>query len=104
MTAKKLHNHKDFLMYFTVELINREMQGTHNIQKFVDELKPWVIPSDLSVKPRPVFTILDDLAIDKDKETVEVSLSPEGKALFRAWVRRQGIDPDTIIETPSMWS
>jgi hypothetical protein len=62
------------------------------LQAFCDELFPWVTPDEQPRSPRPVFTLFEDLRIDED-EIVWVSFTPEGLALFRAWLRRRGVDP-----------
>lgn len=73
------------------------------LKVFLDELQPWLLATDLLNPPPPVFTIIEDVYFTKNPnskdeadENVWVTLSPEGRACFRAWLRRQGIDPNQV--------
>ena len=83
---------------FLAELMGRTMDITdevayqREVQAFLDELKPWVYPGDCP-DPRPEFTVFSRLEMDEYTDTVSVVFTPEGRAFFRAWMRRQGIDP-----------
>jgi hypothetical protein len=63
----------------------------HAAQAFCDALAPWLDPADGPARPRAVFPILEDCKFDDEAERVSVRFSPEGEALFRAWVRRQAV-------------
>ena len=64
------------------------------LQTFVNALCPWIDPFDLPASPRKVFTLFEDLQLDEeDGDIVWGVFTPEGSALFRAWLRRRGVDP-----------
>ncbi len=63
----------------------------HAVQRFCDELRPWLMPNDLPPEPRAVFTLLADGTLEEGTDLLTVQLSPEGEAFFRAWVRRQAV-------------
>jgi hypothetical protein len=66
------------------------------LQGFLDDLTPWVRPADLPTLLGPPFTLFDHLAFTPrgdDDEDIMVALSPQGKVLFRAWLRQRGLDP-----------
>jgi len=63
----------------------------HAAQAFCNALAPWLDPADGPACPRAVFPILEDCTFDDEAERVSVRFSPEGEALFRAWVRRQAV-------------
>ena len=64
-------------------------------QAFLEELAPWVSPTDLPTLLRQPFTRFAHLALTPqgDDEDVAVALSVEGQVLFRAWLRQRGLDP-----------
>ena len=62
------------------------------LQCFIDTLEPWMHRGDCP-DPCPAFTVFSRIEIDDETETLSVVFTPEGRALFRAWLRRQGIDP-----------
>lgn len=67
------------------------------LHTFLDELSPWISPSDLPTLLRQPFPLFDACHFephrDSDDETVWIVLSPGGEALFRAWLRSRGVDP-----------
>ena len=63
----------------------------HVVQAFCDALQPWLDPADGLLHPRAVFPILEDCTFDEEAERVSVRFSPEGEALFRAWVRGHAV-------------
>ena len=67
------------------------------VHAFLDELRPWVHAADCPA-PRDTFTVFSEMSLDPDTETVSVAFTPEGRAFFRAWLRRRGLDP---IMSPS---
>ena len=83
---------------FMAELLERTMDiaddDVHRqaVQAFCEELKPWVQPGDCP-DPRPEFTVFSRIDMDEKSDTISVSFTPEGLAFFRAWMRRQGLDP-----------
>ena len=86
------------VLRFLAELLRKTID-IHNdndfqavVQSFANELLPWVRPADLAWPPRPQFTLFE--SVDMTSEDIHsVTLSPEGLGLFRAWLRRQGLDP-----------
>ena len=83
---------------FMAELIERTIgivdDAAHQqaVQAFLDDLRPWLHDAD-RVAPRPTFTVFSEMALDPDTEEVSVVFTPEGRAFFRAWLRRRGLDP-----------
>jgi hypothetical protein len=79
--------------------INAPTEAEHRqaLQAFLEELSPWVTPADLPTLLGQPFTLLAACDFtphdDGQDETVSVALSLEGAALFRAWLRRRGLDP-----------
>jgi len=39
-----------------------------------------------------VFTLFEQFQLGEE-DTVSVALTPEGTAIFRAWLRQRGVDP-----------
>jgi hypothetical protein len=80
------------------ELLDRTMDivdgAAHQraVQAFLDELKPWLQPGDCPI-PRRQFTVFSSIEMGRHTDTVSVAFTPEGLAFFRAWLRRQGLDP-----------
>ena len=60
-------------------------------QAFVDELSPWMPPVDAPIRSHA--TLFSRLEIDEQTDLISVDFTPEGLAYFRAWLRRQGLDP-----------
>ena len=64
---------------------------------FLEELAPWVLPHELPTLLGPAFTLFDACEFtptaDGTDEDVEVALSLQGEVIFRAWLRRRGMDP-----------
>jgi hypothetical protein len=67
------------------------------LQTFFDALVPWISPADLPTCLRQPFPLFDHLAVVPHgagpDEDVCVTLSAEGQAVFRAWLRQRGLDP-----------
>lgn len=85
-----------FLAELLVETGDAPTPALHRkqLQAFINELRPWVDPSDLPSPPRRVFTLFENLDFDEDNgDMVWGTFTPEGLALFRAWLRRHGVDP-----------
>jgi len=74
------------------------------LQKYCDELRPWLELSDCPPNPRNVFSLLEDCAFDETGENITVVLSPEAEAFFRAWLRRNKIAGDAGLHTAHAWS
>jgi len=89
--------HQDLVVQFLAELMTATTAVStpeafqHAAQAFCDALEPWLDPADGPARPRAVFPILDDCTFDDEAERVSVRFSPEGEALFRAWVRRHAV-------------
>lgn len=94
----------ELTMRFIVDLLGsagprpseEELQAS--MQAFFEGLGPWLLPSDLTRPIPPNFTLFRDFQTTEDGKYYRAALSPEGEALFRAWLRRQGIDPDQICQ------
>jgi hypothetical protein len=88
---------------FLAKLMSLHRNGF--LEDYLNELIPWLDPSDLPSPSRRAFTILDDLRLEDEKTTGSFLFSQEGNALFRAWIKwqlrliEQGIiDPDQLEE------
>ena len=62
------------------------------MQTFLDGLFPWIEMSDLPHPPATSFTLMHTLCLSNDGDTLVNAFSPEGLALFRAWLRRRGVE------------
>jgi hypothetical protein len=89
--------------HFVGDLLTRTMDAPtaaahqQTLHGFLEELSPWVLPHELPTLLGPAFTLFDACeftptanGIDED---VAVALSPQGEVIFRAWLRRRGVDP-----------
>ena len=94
--------HHTLLLQFLGALLQRTVDcptvAAHQqaLQGFLDDLTPWVSPADLPTLLGPPFTLFAHLALTPhgdDDEDITVALSPQGKVLFRAWLRQRGLDP-----------
>ena len=74
------------------------------LQKYCDDLRHWMEPSDGPPNPRAVFSLLEDFSFDATGEEVAVVLSPEAEALFKAWLRRNKIWSNAGLNTAHAWS
>ena len=91
------------LRHFFGDLLQRTMDAptaaAHQqaLQGFLDDLSPWVLPHELPALLGPAFTLFDACEFtptaDGTDEDVAVALSPQGEVIFRAWLRRRGVDP-----------
>ena len=91
------------VMHFFGDLLQRTMDtptaAAHQqaLQGFLEDLSPWVLPHELPTLLGPAFTLFDACTFtptaDGTDEDVAVALSPQGEVLFRAWLRRHGVDP-----------
>jgi hypothetical protein len=61
------------------------------------DLRPWISPPDLALLRAQPFTLFDHVAWtaagDGTDEAITVTLSPQGAAVWRAWLRQRGLDP-----------
>ena len=102
--------HRELVMHFIAEIMRAT--GTpkdqdvfqQSLQRFVDELRPWLAPGDGPATPRALFTLFEQCAFDETNENITVVLSPEAEALFRAWLRRNKIASDAGLNTAHAWS
>ena len=89
--------YRDLLFEFLAELRTMSQSATtldafqRALQTFCDELRPWLTPADVPPAPAAVFSLFTDCMINEETDITTVQLSPEGKAFFRAWVRRQTV-------------
>ena len=91
------------VMQFVAALLQRTLgfrtDEAHQqaLQGFMDDLTPWISPTDLPTLLGQPFTLFDHLAFtpngDGDDADVQVALSPGGEVVFRAWLRQRGLDP-----------
>jgi hypothetical protein len=91
------------VMHFIGDLLQRTMDAptaaAHQqaLQAFLEDLSPWVLPYELPTLLGPAFTLFDACEFtptaDGTDEDVAVALSPQGEVVFRAWLRRRGVDP-----------
>lgn len=97
-------------MHFLAEIMratgNPEDQDVlqRSLQTFVDSLRPWLEPHYDPTNPRALFTLIEQCAFDETSDNITVVLSPEAKALFRAWLRRNKIAGDAGLNTAHAWS
>ena len=89
--------------HFVGDLLTRTMDAPtaaahqHALQAFLEDLSPWVLPHELPTLLGPAFPLFDACEFtptaDGTDEDVAVALSPQGEVVFRAWLRRRGVDP-----------
>jgi hypothetical protein len=87
----------DLALQFLADLYRRtdipdERAFQQALQAFADELIPWINPGDLPTIPREICFLFERMEVTEEDIT-SVTLTPEGVALFRAWLRRRGLDP-----------
>jgi len=95
--------HHTLVMHFFGDLLKRTMDAptaaAHQqaLLAFLEDLSPWVLPDELPTLLGPAFTLFDACEFtptaDGTDEDVAVALSPQGEVVFRAWLRRRGVDP-----------
>ena len=91
------------IVHFCGDLLQRTMDtpttAAHQqaLQGFLEDLSPWVLPHELPTLLGPAFTLFAACEFtptaDGTDEDVAVALSPQGEVIFRAWLRRRGVDP-----------
>ena len=60
------------------------------LQTYVDELRPWLRERDMpETIVRSTFSLFEANEESMPTDDLRIQFSPEGDALFRAWVRRQ---------------
>ena len=101
---------RELIVQFLAELfqhtgLSTEQKHFHAaLQAYCDSLRPWLEPHDGPSQPRAVFSVLEEYTVDATGENITVVLSPEGEALFRAWLRRNRIWSDAGLNNPYGWS
>jgi hypothetical protein len=69
----------------------------YRMHMWIGSLEPYLDNEGRRILDNATFTIFDELYFipngNGDDEEVYVALSPEAAALFRAWLRRRGLDP-----------
>lgn len=91
---------REFLIHLFKKVIPSpsEQVYKYKVGRFIDPLVPYLDPEDCLALTSTPFTMLHYCHFipsgDGDDEDVYIALSPEGKALFRAWLRRRGFDPE----------
>ena len=67
------------------------------LQAFLEAVFPWVLPHELPTLLGPACTLCDACELtptaDGSDENIAVVLSPQGEVVWRAWLRRCGVDP-----------
>lgn len=81
-----------------VEFVAELMQVTYGadtagafqqaLQVYVDELRPWLRDGDAPETVRSTFSLFVACEEQTHNDDLRIQFSPEGDALFRAWVRR----------------
>ncbi len=98
MTSAASDPAHDLVIQFVSELcactadVSTEAASREALQAFCDALLPWMDPADAPMSPSAVFTLFEAFQIS-EAETVSVTFTPEGLALFHAWLRQRGIVP-----------
>lgn len=101
--------YSDLVLEFMAELMTVTQGATTDtafqraLQGYVEELRPWLTEQDAPSTPRPAFSLFTSCEVTEHGETVNVMLSPEGEAVFRAWVRRQAVASATARGQDSGW-
>jgi hypothetical protein len=102
MTSEHYH---DLAVRFVKEILKVQLRETTDegwtraTTAYFEALAPWVELSDLPTPPRMPFVLFEHLTFEhegEEDESVTVTLSPEGQLFFLAWLRRKGIDPNSI--------
>lgn len=91
-----------------VEFVAELMQVTHGaetatafqqaLQAYVDDLRPWLQDSDKPETIRSTFSLFVACEEQTQNDDLRIQFSPEGDALFRAWVRRRAAAADVARE------
>jgi hypothetical protein len=93
--------YRDQVLQFLAELLNAtDMAATSEafqraVQRFCDDLRPWVLETDARRFPHAVFSLVTDYSLDEEKDGISIRLTPEGEVFFRAWLRQWGV----LVET-----
>ncbi|NOT53663.1 MAG: hypothetical protein HOP18_03570 [Deltaproteobacteria bacterium] len=101
--------YSELLVEFMAELMTVTHGATTDtafqraLQGYVEELRPWLHEQDAPRAPRPAFSLFTACEMTEDGEMVNVVLSPEGEAVFRAWVRRQAVVLATARGQEASW-
>ena len=86
-----------FYTHANVSSLSYTFLGGWAKNPFLEDVSPWVLPHELPTLLGPAFTLFDACEFtptaDGTDEEVAVALSPQGEVIFRAWLRRRGIDP-----------
>lgn len=102
--------HRELIIQFLAELFQHTGTATEQehfqaaLQAYCDSLHPWLEPHDGPAQPRAVFSVLEEYTVDATGENITVVLSPEGEALFHAWLRRNKIWSDAGLNNRYAWS
>ena len=92
-TASEEH-YRTLVVEFLAELLQNTCEPDQperfhaTLQAYCDSFRPCLEPDAGPLHPRSVFSLLEEYTMDAAGENVTVIFSPEGEALFRAWVRR----------------
>ena len=101
--------YSELVLEFMAELMTVTQGATTDpafqraLQGYVEALRPWLHEQDAPRTPRPAFSLFTSCEVTENGETVNVVLSPEGEAIFRAWVRRQAVVSATARAQDAGW-
>jgi hypothetical protein len=101
--------YSELMLEFMAELMTVTQGATTDtalqraLQDYVEELRPWLNAQDAPSTPRPAFSLFTSCEMTEGGEMINVVLSPEGEAVFRAWVRRQAVVSATARSQEAGW-
>ena len=99
--------YNELALEFVVELMQVTQGATsptafqQALQGYVDELRPWLQDRDVPKTARATFSLFVPCEDRESNDDLSVHFTPEGDALFRAWVRRQAVVFGSVPETSS---
>ena len=95
----------ELALEFVVELMQVTQGATsptafqQALQGYVDELRPWLQDRDVPNTGRGTFSLFVPCEGRESDDDLSVHFTPEGEALFRAWVRRHAVMLGSTPET-----
>jgi hypothetical protein len=99
--------YQELALEFVVELMQVTQGATSQtafqqaLQGYVDELRPWLQDRDLPETPRDTFSLFMPCEDRESDDDLSMHFTPEGEALFRAWVHRQAVVLGSASEASS---
>ena len=89
--------YREHVLQFLAELLNATSSAAtpdafqRAVQRFCDDLRPWVLETDVHRFPHTIFSLVAEYALDEKSDKISLRLTPEGEAFFRAWLRQPGV-------------